>query len=715
MEFNIKFTCKYKIKTIYETDNFYNVEILDTGNFDCEAKTSQLSGMMPNVYEGDVISSECMFVKNDKNGYILKSFGIPKRELPIEAVEMAKYASKQISGVSKDTMLKVIKDLGEDFIDKINKDKSCLENIDLPDKKKELIISWCDDHYQLFNLMGLAYLKGVSPREIIAIYKKYGSKSMYVIEDDPYAIFLYGISSFRSVDNLAKKQGFLNNCTQRIQAIAFNFILGKEESGSMAVKEKELFEYLESKKFTKNEYLIAVENLVKGKFIDKEVFSDTTYYGKIDNLKAERIIANYINEVKSEKSSFGELEIKDNLKGTELNKQQMEALFGCLKSRFSILTGGPGTGKTYTIERIIRTVKYARPDFKIALMAPTGKAAARMNEMIKKMDAKTIHASLKISENDDIMEKEGEKIEDDLVVIDEASMIDEKLFSYFCRHVKKETQVILVGDTGQLPSVGAGNLLDQLSKIVPVFELTQICRQDKASPIVLNAHRIRNKEFDQIDYGTGSPTEQFQFIETDNVVEKIAELYKGYTENEIVKPMEIMILSPQHNKNGTDQINEKIRELNKNEIVKVMDRAKYKKNDRIIQLKNTNDLGIHNGDLGTVVGGTEDGLLIDFDILEEPLEITDIKNIDFAYAITVHKSQGSEANIVMMVFNSGHTYTLSNKLIYTALTRAKTRFIGIGSKEAFEKGCKKEEILRISLIKEFVDRYNLLALESREC
>lgn len=700
MKFNQKFVAKYKIKNIIE-ENVLMIEILDTGTFSCEVKKCCLHGFFGRVYEGDVYSSECVFLESEKNGYYMKSLGVPVLEIPSSEEELIKYSASQINGVSKTTMERVVNYFGIDFISIINDDPNEINKLQLKETQKQSIVDWCESHYNLDSIASEAYLYGISPVEIFDIYKKYGSRTIKIIEKNPYVLYLYGLISFRKIDKIALKNKIDQDSVERVAAIIYNFISDKEESGSMAAYEMEIMAELEKQKL-QHMFVDAIKYLAELNFIEKAVFGEETFYGKVENISAEKIIANYLTKNINAQGYSTEV-IEMAFKGNELNKQQKEAVFGCLSHKISLLTGGPGTGKTFTIKRIIRTVKNIDPSIRISLMAPTGKAASRMIEMIG-MEAKTIHCSFGIAECDDILRKDGMKLESDLIIIDESSMIDEKLFSYVCRHVAPHTQLILVGDTGQLPSVAAGNLLYSLSKIVPNYELTTICRQDKTSAIVLNAHRIRNNKIDEIEFDD----DEFKFIETNNVTETVCELYHELSD--IYFPEEIMILSPQHNKNGTDSINAKIQEENPGKILKQYCRDIYKESDRVIQTKNDKKLQIHNGDQGFVIGLAEKGLWVLFDGSDEPVEITDLSNLELAYSITVHKSQGSESEIVIMVFNEAHLFTLSDKLIYTALTRTKKKFIGVGNKNVFFQGCKKEEKLRISLINYYFDAYNKLAL-----
>lgn len=694
MKFNVKFLAKFKIKKVID-EECVSVQLISTDNFECEIKDSICYGKFLNAYEDDVFSCVVKFIKKEDDYYLICT-EIPSLEVPAEKEKLIKYISKQISGVGKRTAELLIDKLGNDFIKKVNENPDIVSDIGINGKNKNAIVAWCETHCHFSEIIGDLVLAGISPVEAIDVFKKYGSKSSIVLKENPYILYLDEFVGYRKIKNIVEKLQLKYKEDTFYSATIMNVFNGNRSLGSMAIKEntlkKECEKILDDEKFE-----IGINFLLKNAYICEKTFEEKYYIKPVD-LFIEETIANYINKVKNE-VVFSQGIVEANFKGDELNKQQRESVYGCLNKRFSILTGGPGTGKTYTIKRIIRTVKNIDPKHKILLMAPTGKAASRMTEMIniKGLSATTMHAALKINECDDLEKKVGDKLVADLIIVDEASMIDERLFAYFCRNIDINTQVILVGDTGQLPSVEGGNLLEELTKNVTVYTLTTIQRQKQNSPIVMNAHYIRNKEFDKITFDD----KEFRFIETKDVVEIIKNEYLEVT----YSPDVTMILSPQHNCSGTDEINKLIQMSNKNPVIKSHGQTSYKIGDRVIQTKNTKELDIHNGDLGVITGLGEKGVMVLFDNKEESIEITDLNNLILAYAITVHKSQGSEADIIIMVFNKGHLFTLSNKLIYTALTRTKSIFIGVGDKEIFYRGIKKEEKPRVSLITKIINSF----------
>lgn len=697
MKYDVKFLAKFKIKKKFE-DNCITAQLLDTGKFECEVKDTICYGEFFNAYEGDLFNCEVKFVKRE-DGYYLRCLQVPKIELPASKENMIKFFTKQVDGVGKAVAKLIIDELGDDFISKINNNPEILEELGIHGKKVLAIKAWCEAHCNFSEIIGEINLAGTSPSEAIEIFKKHGLNSIAVLQENPYLLYLEELLSFKKVKDIVKKMGE-DNIDEKTKYGAFilHTFMKKREMGSMAYPKSLIMKETE-KQLTEEQFKEGLDFLMNKKYICIKNY-DKEYLIKPNDLFIEETIAKYIKEVK-DKEVFSKFIIENNLKDYELNKQQRASVFGCLNKRFSILTGGPGTGKTFTIKRIIKTVRNIDPQHKILLMAPTGKAASRMTEMIneKKLSATTIHAALKINESDNLEKKEVNKLVADLIIIDEASMIDERLFAYFCRCIDINTQVVLVGDVEQLPSVEGGNLLNELVKNVSVFTLTTIQRQKQNSPIVMNAHYIRNKEFDKITFDDT----EFRFIETDDIVETVKKEYLRFNYDPDVS----LILSPQHNRAGTDEINKAIQLSNPNPVIKTHKQTNYKVNDRVIQTKNTKDLDIHNGDLGTVTGLGEKGVMVKFDNKEEEIEITDLEHLILAYAITVHKSQGSEAQVIMMVFNKGHLFTLSNKLIYTALTRTKEIFIGIGNMKAFFEGIEKEEKQRVSLITYLIKEYNI--------
>lgn len=372
--------------------------------------------------------------------------------------------------------------------------------------------------------------------------------------------------------------------------------------------------------------------------------------------------------------------------GIEYDEVQKEAIRIAMRSKFMVLTGGPGTGKSTTISGIIKVLESM--DKEILCAAPTGRAAKRMTEVTGK-EAKTIHRLLEYTPNEGFKHNEKNPLKGDVLIVDESSMIDIVLMNSLIKAVPKKMRVILVGDIDQLPSVGAGNVLRDIidSGIVPVVKLTRIFRQALTSRIVTNAHKVNRGEMPDMSNGKDA---DFFFIKQDDgqqaandivkiVKERIPKAY-GYNINDI------QVLTPMKNGAvGTNNLNIILQEaLNPVGDFIQSGQFKYRKGDKVMQIKNNYDKNVFNGDVGVVVGidSEERAMSVLFD--KEPVlyESGDLNELTLAYACTIHKSQGSEYPVVVMPLTMSHYIMLQRNLVYTGITRAKKVCIVIGDPKA---------------------------------
>lgn len=698
MKFNTNFTTKLQITDVYD-DERVKVKILEA-SIDYDLNTCYAYGKFYRAYIGDIFKCDAYFVKSEKYNFVIKTNNIPELEVPSEKKSLAKYVSSQIKGVSSKTVEKVYDTIGSDFIGTIINNPEIMENCLIKDSQKESIIKWCKDHAGFNKIAGEFYLHGFTPNEVIELYKTYGFDVVNIANTNPYIFFYQGFSRFTLCDKMFLLKHSENDL-YRVSAIVYNTMKYMETCGDMAVKTAILKELVESvnnilnlqSKPNLDNIEASVKWLIENKYIIEFKLKDENYYSFPENKIIEKSIANFIKD-RLTKVYMDEEKIRS-LCNPELLERQKDAIVRCLTNKISIITGGPGTGKTYTIRNMIQVAKQLNPNLTIALMAPTGKAASRMIELINQ-EATTIHAKLGLSENDDLFNTEALGIDEDLVVIDEASMIDEKLFYCLSKHLSEKSQIVLVGDSGQLPSVGAGNLLEELLKIVPSTELI-VTKRTGVAILEGNAQKIRKRKVDSLVFDD----KYFSFYESSNdkVVEEIVDTYNDL----LILGQRPMILAPQYSGPGVDVINARIQQMNPEEE-KIFDGVKFKIGDRVICTKNTKELKIHNGDQGEILSFGQNGVNVLFDNTDEEIFIKDTKILKLAYCITAHKSQGSESKITIMVFSPYHVKMLSNKLIYTAITRAKERFIGIGSKEVFIQGCLNSGRERISLISDFYDK-----------
>lgn len=506
----------------------------------------------------------------------------------------------------------------------------------------------------------------------------------------------------------------------RIQTGIFAYLNYKSENDGYTCVYKDENEYKSKKNFYElfNQYLRkngaikgtllkeeideAIDNLIKDKKIVKEINikNNKTYLYTAELNFIENSIAKYLNIINKRPFKFCEKKDVDeyflNYKGFKLDPKQKDAVSNALTSNISILTGGPGTGKTATVNVIVQAfeeicMKKYKKKADIVLLGPTGKAADRIQELTNK-SASTIHRKLCLRPDSKFVDIE---LDCTVVIIDESSMIDIYLMEKLLSSIKNNTIIVFVGDINQLPSVGPGKVLDDMieSNAISTVTLTKIFRQKQNSTIVENAHHIINAE--DTKHGFKLNEGNFHFINVNNSIET-----KDYAENllkDLIKSgklmKDIMILSPMKDKDGgTTELNELIQNtFNKNKISETFLNKTFKVEDRVIQTKNNYDLKVYNGFIGTITSIYEENnkrfLTVDFDNQTSIIEYneTEVNELDLAYATTVHKAQGSEYPIVILIMNKSQFNMLTSKLLYTAITRAKQEIYCIGDIESLNK------------------------------
>ena len=360
-----------------------------------------------------------------------------------------------------------------------------------------------------------------------------------------------------------------------------------------------------------------------------------------------------------------------------------------------VITGGPGTGKTTIINAVLKV--FSKLPINIMLAAPTGRAAKRMNETTGH-EAKTIHRMLEYSFRKGGFQKDDEDpLDCDLLIIDEASMIDTILMHYLLKAIPKEATFILVGDVNQLPSVGAGNVLKDIisSGVVPVVELNEIFRQAKESQIIVNAHKINNGVIPSLD--SYQQDTDFYFIQKEDpedVLRIILELAKDRVPNKFGFDAfdDVQILTPMHKGIvGAGNLNVELQKtLNPGEGGVIRGNRNFRVNDKVMQIKNNYDKDIFNGDIGIIsrINQEEQVVIITFDGRPVEYDYADLDEIVLAYAVSVHKSQGSEYPAVIIPVVTQHYILLQRNLIYTAVTRGRKLVVMVGTKKALAIGVK---------------------------
>ncbi|HOM02553.1 MAG TPA: ATP-dependent RecD-like DNA helicase [Acetivibrio sp.] len=678
-----------RITFVNEENGFSVVKIKSKGFSDLVT----VVGNMASVNVGAVVSLRGEWKYDSKFGRQFNVYNY-KEEIPATVAGIEKYlGSGLVKGIGPVNAKRIVKVFKEDTIRIIEEEPDRL--IEVPGigrKRVDMIKEAWQNQKEIKNVMLFLQSHGVSTAFAVKIFKTYGSDSINIVKDNPYRLAddIWGIG-FKTADKIAQNMGYDKESYARIRSGIMYALNEFANDGHCFAKKDELVNKaseLLGVDLEKAE--AAVYHMLEEKSIMMEegdaVYLPPFYYSEVGVAKRIR----EITETKSAYALFNFDEMIENLQrecNVQYDEVQIEAIKNAVASKFMVLTGGPGTGKTTTTLAIIKA--FQKLDAAVLLAAPTGRAAKRMSEATG-MEAKTIHRLLEYSPQDGYKKNEDNPLECDVLIIDETSMIDIILMYNLLKAVSNNTVVILVGDVDQLPSVGAGNVLKDIidSETVTVVRLTRIFRQARGSAIITNAHRINRGEYPALKGGKNS---DFFFIEEEEP-EKIVELVRELCTKRLpgyykVSPLnDIQVLCPmQRGVVGAQNLNRVLQEtLNSSSVSIKYGGTIYKVNDKVMQIKNNYDKNVFNGDMGIItdIDHEEKTVRIKFDDTEVEYDVTELDEVTLAYAVTVHKSQGSEYNFVVAPFTMQHYMMLQRNLLYTCVTRAKKALVLVGSQKA---------------------------------
>ncbi len=666
----------------YSEENGYSVIRMEDNN--------TVVGNLPKFSPGEKIEFAGEWVEHPRFGRQFKceSFDV---SYPTTVAGIKKYlGSGLIKGIGKSTAEKIIKKFGEASLDILEQDVERLLEVEgIGRKKLEVIKKGWEEQQGVKNVMLFLQSHGISTTYSIKIYKTYGNEAPKVIKENPYRLItdIWGIG-FKTADEIGKKLGFTEHDPARIKAGIIYALSEISRKGHVYSPEVDLIDYCSRLLNFDLAYGDPVLNNLEDEGVitksGENVFLAELYHAERGIEESIYLLAKPPRELTSaDDKSLG-------LVKNIFSEEQFEAIKLSIQSNILIITGGPGTGKTTTLKGIIDIFKAS--DKKILLAAPTGRASKRMTE-VNGMQAKTIHRLLEYNPLDGSFGyNKFNKLEADLIIIDEVSMIDTYLMYHLITAIKDETTVVLVGDIDQLPSVGPGNVLRDLinSDIIPTVRLTKIFRQAEESDIIINAHKINRGENPAL---SNRKNTDFVFIdEHDNAIipEKILHLTKQEMPKRLgFDPVEdVQILSPIYKGEvGVNNINKLFQEqINPSPIIYKQAERIFKANDKVMQLRNNYNKGVFNGDIGFVINIDDETKQLNIAFNGKPVQygLDELDEITLAYAVTVHKSQGSEYPVVIMPLTTSHYVMLQRNLLYTAITRASKLLILIGNKRAIE-------------------------------
>ena len=611
--------------------------------------------------------------------------------MPATIYGIEKYlGSGLIRGVGPKFAGRIVRTFGTDTLTVIEEETDRLLLVPgIGEKRVQMIRDSWEKQKEIKNIMLFLQSHSVSTSFAAKIYKVYGNESIQVVRENPYRLAddIWGVG-FKTADGLAEKLGFAKDDPLRCRSGILYTLNALADEGHVYAEQEQLLrkaeELLEAKRESISAALEAMLGTEDLKQDGEAIYLPPFYYAEIGvAAKLKRLAADTDGPPSEARVDFERLAKKTGLNYDEIQK---DAILKTTVSKVMVLTGGPGTGKTTTTLGMIAVLRSRGKH--ILLAAPTGRAAKRMTETTG-MEARTIHRLLEFKPPEGYQRNEENRLEGDVLIVDECSMIDVILMNALLKAIPPRMQLILVGDVDQLPSVGAGNVLRDIidSGVFPVVRLTRIFRQARSSRIILNAHRINTGEFPDLSNGAGT---DFFFVpaeEPETAAQEIVRLVKTrLPKYRQVLPTEIQVLTPmQRGAVGASNLNTLLQEaLNPSETCLRRSGYSFRLYDKVMQIRNNYDKEVFNGDVGTIsaLNLEERNLRVRFDDREVEYDVTELDELAQAYAVTIHKSQGSEYPIVVMPMLMTHFVMLQRNLLYTGVTRAKKLLVLVGTKKA---------------------------------
>ena len=730
---------------IFRNDsNGYTVAMLSHGN-----EYTTVVGKFLTINVGENVRLNGRFVTNAKYGEQF-SFDTSETIYPSSIEGIKKYLSSGlIKGIGPVTANAIVDTFKEDTFSIIEFSPNLLSKVKgISEKKAQAIGDAFSELKKVQNSVMFLQSYNISTNMALKIYKIYQDKTINYVKENPYRMVeeIEGIG-FLTADKIARSMGIKLDSAFRIRAGMLHILNENSEKNGNTYMPKNVF--LESlstllsldKDKYKGEFLAVLDNLILDKVITTfykhphNVIMLTKYYF-IETSVAQKLALLNISSKYSNLSVEKDIQEFEKLNKIQFDADQKQAIINSVNCGVSLITGGPGTGKTTIIKCIMTILRQYQN--KIMLLAPTGRAAKRLSESTGEQ-AKTIHRGLEVDFRGDrgvFIHNETNPLDANVVIVDEVSMVDVILMNSLLKALNRDCKLILVGDKDQLPSVGAGNVLDDIlkSNIISVSYLTKIFRQSENSLIISNAHMINDGEMPIID---NSSSDFFfdQKTELEDIKSTIVEMVTKRIPNfKKIDTTKIQVLAPlKAGVCGIESLNKSLQEvLNPPSVMKielVVGTTIFREGDKVMQMSNNYDLnwikrdgymheegaGVFNGDIGYIhridrqTGETvvwfEDGR-------ECVYPRTEIYQLSLAYAITIHKSQGSEFDVVVIPIISGTGLILNRNLIYTAVTRAKQMVVLVGEKKNLKRMISNVyTVQRFTMLKDFLITANTKAQE----
>jgi exodeoxyribonuclease V alpha subunit len=701
-------------RIVYSNDDtHYTVARLLPEDAMAVAEPVTIVGALPSLVEGEVIMAEGAWKTHKRFG---RQFAVTSYSTvaPPTLAGMERYlASKLIKGVGPEFAKRIVKQFGEDTLQVIDEEPNRLLEVEGigPGRLEGIMQSW-REHSGLRDVM--VFLQGLDIGGAYAarVYKTFGAGAIDAVKENPYCLAsaVRGIG-FKTADRIAANMGFPHDAPERVRS-GLIYLLGELANDghtsyprdALVKRASELLQV----DFEPIEQAIRDEEAEGRIVVEREFDGDPVYACMLQ--AAEFGVAELLKAVDASESELKEIDAPaavawaEKRNSIDLAPTQREAIEAVLTHKVTIITGGPGVGKTTIVNCIIPILR--KRGMSVLLAAPTGRAAKRLSETTGH-EAQTIHRMLKWNpQTATFIKNQDDPLEADAVIVDEVSMLDIVLMRDLLLAVPLTAVLVLVGDVDQLPSVGPGNVLRDIigSGVFPVKRLETIFRQDERSPIVWNAHRINHGRMPDLTQPVGAEHEGFYFIERhtpEDVLETVKELCASRIPQRFgMDPVsDVQVMAPMYRgMAGVTNLNEELRNcLNAgaHPVIKRFGRT-FAPNDKVMQIRNDYDKDVFNGDIGRVadVDRIAENVTVRYDDKHVEYGFDELDALQPAYAISVHKSQGSEYPAVVMALTSHHYMMLQRNLLYTAVTRGIRLVVIVGDKKALATAVRNDRIRR---------------------
>lgn len=709
-------------RVIFENaSNFFKIILLEIEDSDSDFEDFEIivTGTIADVIEGERYTFWGELTQHPKYGEQLKVSRY-ERAKPTSSGLVKYFSSEHFRGIGKKTAEKIVQLYGDNTIDNILEDPSKLDNISgLSKVNKEAFINKLKINYGTEQILAKLSEYGLTNRVAFQIFDHYKEDSLEIIQENPYQLVedIQGIG-FKMADQLAQQLGVESDSPQRFRAALVHTLFETSvEQGDTYLEARNLLEnainLLESSRQVElNPEAVAQElsHLIaedKVQNIETKIFDNTLFHAEAGIKKhLTRILDTPLDiDYKPDQLEVTIKAVEDKF-NISYDATQKSAIAEALNSKVFILTGGPGTGKTTVINGLIEVyaslhkIDLNKGDLPIILAAPTGRAARRMNELTG-LPSATIHRHLGLNGDNDYQTIE-DYLDCDLIIIDEFSMVDTWLANQLFSAISSNTQVIIVGDSDQLPSVGPGQVLADLLKIeeLPQVALRKIFRQSDDSTIVTLASQMRQGQL-PADFTQKKPDRSYFEAQAQHIPMMVEKIVSSALKSGI-EAQEIQILAPMYR--GQAGINN-LNLLMQNLLNPLVDQLEFtfndlsfRKNDKVLHLVNDAELNVFNGDIGYITDlipakyteSKQDEIYMVFDGTEVIYPRNEWNKITLAYAMSIHKSQGSEFQVVILPITRQSGRMLQRNLIYTAITRSKSKLVMLGELSAFDYAVKNE-------------------------